>query len=263
MFFLSENIRTFFTSPLEQFEILPLLFLHIGVLDFSITNQAIIFGFIFIFVSLFFFVLLKPATKTLFLIPSRAQAGFEFFYNLVLSMVVENIGGRQAQQFFPLIFSIFFFIVSLNLIGLIPYSFTITSHFIVTLIFSLTIFFGLNIICVKKHKINFFKLFLPSGTALGLSFLLVPLEIISFIFKPLSLAIRLFCNMMAGHTLLKVFAGFSWSLMSFSGILFLMHFIPLIILVPLFALELGVSLIQAFVFSLLTCMYLNDALNLH
>jgi ATP synthase subunit 6 len=106
-------------------------------------------------------------------------------------------------------------------------------------------------------------LFLPAGTSLGLAFLLVPVELISYFFKPLSLAIRLFCNMMAGHTLLKVFAGFAWSLSSGSGIVMLLQIIPLLILVPLYGLELGVALIQAFVFSLLTCIYLNDAVNLH
>jgi len=108
-----------------------------------------------------------------------------------------------------------------------------------------------------------FSLFFPAGTSFTLAFLLVPLELISYIFKPLSLAIRLFCNMMAGHTLLKVIAGFAWTLMSFSGFLFLMHYIPILILIPLFGLEFGVALIQAFVFSFLTCIYLNDALNLH
>jgi len=151
----------------------------------------------------------------------------------------------------------------MNLIGLIPYSFTVTSHFIVTLSLSLSIFIGMNIISVKTHGLNFFSLFFPAGTSILLGFLLVPVELISYIFKPLSLAIRLFCNMMAGHTLLKVFAGFSFSLMSCTGVLFLLQYVPLLILIPLFGLELFVALIQAFVFSLLTCIYLNDALNLH
>ena len=178
-------------------------------------------------------------------------------------MINENIVGKRNQYFFPLIFTVFFFVVSMNLIGLVPYSFTVTSHFVVTLSLSLSIFIGMNIICVKEHKLEFFSLFLPSGTSFGLAFLLVPVEIISYIFKPLSLAIRLFCNMMAGHTLLKVFAGFSWSLMSFTGVVFLLQYIPILILIPLFGLEFLVALIQALVFSLLTCIYLNDALNLH
>ena len=151
----------------------------------------------------------------------------------------------------------------MNLIGLVPYSFTVSSHFVVTLAISLSIFIGINIICIKTHKFEFFSLFLPGGTPLLLAFLLVPVELVLYIFRPLSLAIRLFCNMMAGHTLLKIFAGFAWSLMSFTGILFFVHYIPLITLLPLLGLELGVALIQAFVFSLLTCIYLNDALNLH
>jgi ATP synthase subunit 6 len=178
-------------------------------------------------------------------------------------MVSDNVGGSRSQKFFPLIFSIFFFIAVLNLIGLIPYSFTVTSHFIVTFALSLTVFIGINIICVTVHKLAFFSLFLPSGTPVALAFLLVPVELILYLFRPLSLAIRLFCNMMAGHTLLKIFAGFAWSLMNFSGVLFFVQYVPLLTLLPLFGLELGVALIQAFVFSLLTCIYLNDALNLH
>lgn len=178
-------------------------------------------------------------------------------------MVNDTIGGKKGEPFFPLIFTIFIFVAGMNLIGLIPYSYTVTSHFIVTLSLSLTIFIGMNIICIRLHKLAFFALFLPAGTSLPLAFLLVPVELISYIFKPLSLAIRLFCNMMAGHTLLKVFAGFAWSLMSLTGTLFYLQIIPLLILVPLYGLELGVALIQAYVFSLLTCIYLNDAVNLH
>jgi len=257
------KLLTFLSSPLEQFEILPLLSLNFGSFDFSITNQTIILFLVCFFIITLFFAGLKPSTNSLFIIPNRWQSIIEGMYMLVLAMVIDNIGGKKNQFFFPLVFTIFFFIISMNLIGLVPYSFTVTSHFIATLALSLAIFIGINIICVKYHKLKLFALFLPSGTSLALAFLLVPIEVISYIFKPLSLAIRLFCNMMAGHTLLKVFAGFAWSLMSFSGVLFIMHFVPLIILVPLFGLELGVALIQAFVFSLLTCIYLNDALNLH
>lgn len=253
----------FLYSPLEQFEILPLIAINFGVLDFSITNQVIMLGLVLFFFFSLFFVLLKQTTKTLFIVPTRWQSLIELIYLLILSMVVDNISGKKNQFFFPLIFTLFFFIVCLNLIGLVPYSFTVTSHCIVTLALSLTIFLGMNIICVKVHKLEFFSLFLPAGTSVALAFLLVPVELISYIFKPLSLAIRLFCNMMAGHTLLKVFAGFAWSLMSFSGAVFLLHTVPLLILIPLFGLELGVALIQAFVFSLLTCIYLNDAINLH
>jgi ATP synthase subunit 6 len=253
----------FLFSPLEQFEILPLISLNLGFLDLSITNQVVLLFLISFFLISLFFASLKQSDSSLFITSHRWQAIIEMVYLLVLNIVTDNIKNKSAQLYFPLIFTIFFFIASMNLIGLVPYSFTVTSHMIVTLTLSLSIFIGINIICVKVHKLEFFSLFLPSGTTLALAFLLVPLEIISYMFRPLSLAIRLFCNMMAGHTLLKVFAGFAWTLMSFTGILFLMHFLPLLILLPLYGLELGVSLIQAFVFSLLTCMYLNDAINLH
>jgi ATP synthase subunit 6 len=250
-------------NPLEQFEILPLIYVNFGFLDFSITNQTLMLFFVLFFFFSLFFILLKSSDNNLYIIPLRWQSIIEFFYSLILSMVIQNINGKNSNYFFPLVFSIFSFILCLNLFGLIPYSFTVTSHCISTLALSLTIFLGMNIICVNIHKFKFFSLFLPSGTSILLAFLLVPVELISYIFKPLSLAIRLFCNMMAGHTLLKVFAGFSWSLMSFSGIIFFLHLIPLIILIPLFLLEFGVALIQAYVFSLLTCIYLNDVLNLH
>jgi len=252
-----------FFSPLEQFEILPVLPITISFLDFSITNQTIMLSLIVFFLISIFFIILKQSTNSLFIVPHRFQIVLELLYSMILGIVVDNISGKKAQLFFPLIFTIFFFISSMNLIGLIPYSYTVTSHFIVTFSISFFIFIGMNIICVKTHKLEFFSLFLPSGTSVLLAFLLVPVELISYIFKPLSLAIRLFCNMMAGHTLLKVFAGFAWSLSGTTGVLFLMHYVPLLILIPLFGLELGVALIQAFVFSLLTCIYLNDALNLH
>jgi ATP synthase subunit 6 len=126
------------------------------------------------------------------------------------------------------------FILSLNLIGLIPYSFTLTSHLIVTLSLSLAVFIGINIVCIRIHGINFFSLFLPSGTSIVLALLLVPIELISYVFKPISLSIRLFANMMAGHTLLKVIAGFAYTLMSNTGMLFVLHYVPLLILIPLF-----------------------------
>lgn len=247
-------------SPLEQFEILPLFnFFNL----FNLTNQFLFLFLVTFLIIFIFFSLLKSSTQTLFIKPTRWQSIIEIIYLVVLSMVADTIGGKKNELFFPLIFTIFFFIAGMNLIGLIPYSYTVTSHFIVTLSLSLSIFIGMNIISIKLHKLTFFSLFLPAGTSFFLAFLLVPVELISYIFKPLSLAIRLFCNMMAGHTLLKVFAGFAWSLMSLTGVLFYLQIIPLLILIPLYWLELGVALIQAFVFSLLTCIYLNDAINLH
>lgn len=249
-------------SPLEQFEILPLLQNFLG-LGLTITNETIILILFFSFIFLFFNSSVNQNDKSLYVIPHRWQVIIEIIYKMILAMVTDNISGNKSQYFFPLVFTLFFFIVNLNLIGLVPYSFTLTSHLIVTFSLSVAVFVGINIVCFRIHGLEFFSLFFPAGTSLALGLLLVPVEIMSYFFRPISLAVRLFANMMAGHTLLKVFAGFAWTLMGCSGILFFTHFVPLIVLLPLIGLELGVALIQAFVFSILTCIYLNDAINLH
>ena len=242
---------------------LPIFSINLGFIDISVTNEVIILLLIAFFSLVLFFSLVKTNDNTYFIVPNRWQSVIEIVYKMILSLVTENIKNKNSQYFFPLIFSVFFLLVSVNLIGLIPYSFTLTSHLIVTLTLSLAIFIGINIICVRLHGLHFFSLFLPSGTSIGLAFLLVPIELISYVFKPISLSIRLFANMMAGHTLLKVIAGFAFTLMGKVGILFVLHYVPLLILIPLFGLELGVALIQSFVFSILLCIYLNDAINLH
>jgi ATP synthase subunit 6 len=257
------NFKNFFFSPLEQFEVLPLIPFYLKGIDFSITNETIILLLIFVIIRIFFFSCINPKDSTLNLIPSKFQVLFEMLYKIIISLIVDNLGKENGQLYFPVLFSIFFFVVCLNLIGLIPYSFTLTSHLIVTFSLALFIFIALNIICVNIHGLGIFSLFLPSGTSFALALLLVPIELISFIFKPVSLSIRLFANLMAGHTLLKVIAGFAWTLSACSGLLFLCHYVPLLILLPLFGLELGVALIQSFVFVILICIYLNDALNLH
>jgi ATP synthase subunit 6 len=253
----------FLFSPLEQFEVILLIPLYFKGIDFSITNETLIIIIIFLFFSISFSASLNLKDSTLNIIPSRIQVLFEIIYKILISLIVDNLGKFEGQKFFPMLFSIFLFIVSLNLIGLIPYSFTLTSHLIVTFALALFIFIALNIICIKAHGSAFFSLFFPQGTSIFLALLLVPIELISYIFKPVSLSIRLFANMMAGHTLLKVIAGFAWTLSGFSGVLFLIHYIPLLILIPLFGLELGVALIQSFVFIILICIYLNDSIHLH
>ena len=219
------NLNTIFTSPLEQFQVLPIFSFHFGFVDLSLTNETIILLLIAFLSSLFFFGLTKENDSSFFIIPNRWQAVLEIIYKMILSLVTENIKDKKSQYFFPLVFSIFILLLSLNLIGLIPYSFTLTSHLIVTLSLSLALFIGINIICIRTHGMHFFSLFLPSGTSVVLAFLLVPIELISYIFKPISLSIRLFANMMAGHTLLKVIAGFAFTLMGKSGILFLLLYL--------------------------------------
>jgi ATP synthase subunit 6 len=255
-------MKIYFYSPLQQFEILPIFKIIFG-LDFSITNVTVIMGLFFFFFFSFNLFLFNLEKKSLPIIFSKWHSLFSGFFVLILGLVIDNIGLKKGSYFFPLVFSIFMFILGLNMIGLIPYSYTITSHFIVTFTFSFSLFLGINILTAITHGLNSFSLFLPGGTSIVLAFLLVPIELISYIFRPISLSIRLFANMMAGHTLLKVIAGFGLTLMTMNGFYFILHYIPLLMLVPLFLLEVGVALIQAFVFSILISMYLNDAINLH
>jgi ATP synthase subunit 6 len=251
-----------FYSPLEQFDILPIIPFFFNTFDFSITNETVtlLLGSLSIF---FLSTLTKNSDNYLPLVPTRVQVIFEIIYKLIASLIKDNLVTNNKDHFFPIILSIFFFISLLNGIGLIPYSFTLTSHLIITFALSFAIYIGINIICIKKFGIIYFSLFLPSGTSFVLALLLVPIELISYLFKPISLSIRLFANMMAGHTLLKVIAGFASDLMYSTGLLFIIHIVPLAILFPLFGLECGVALIQSFVFSILVCIYINDALNFH
>lgn len=252
----------FIFSPLDQFEILPLISLNLGFFDLSITNATVILFLVSFFLIVLYFLTVNIITKSPFIYSNNWQLLFNTNFLLIKGLVADNIG-NAGSKYFPLISCIFLYICCLNLIGLIPYSYTVTSHLIVTFALSVFIFIGINIITIRTHGLKMFSLFLPSGTSLILAFLLVPIEIISYIFKPISLSIRLFANMMAGHTLLKVIAGFAYTLMGLTGLLFFVHYVPLLILIPLFLLELGVSLIQAFVFSVLICIYLNDAIHLH
>ncbi len=253
----------YFFSPLEQFQVLPIFSIFFNYLGLTVTNEAIILLLIFLyFTILYYSFLMLSKDGTFFLIPQRWQVLIELLYLLILSLIFENIKNKSSSKFFPFIFSLFIFVLTLNLIGLIPFSFTLSSHLVITLSLSISTFIGINIISIKKYGLKFFSLFLPGGTSTVLAFLLVPIEMISYIFKPISLSIRLFANMMAGHTLLKVIAGFSTSLMTAGGVYVFIHYIPLLILIPLFFLELAVALIQSFVFSILICIYINDSINI-
>lgn len=247
-------------TPLEQFQIISLIPLNFFFFDLSLTNSLLIS----LFTLFCFFFLVKCSSKnnSFFFIPHIWQFFLEIINETVATLLYDNIN-KKGEKFFPFIAVIFTFIVLVNLIGLAPYSFTVTSHLIVTLTMSFSIFIGINIICIKIHGKNILSLFLPSNTSFGLALLLIPIEFVSYIFKPISLGVRLFANLMAGHTLLKVIIGFSWSMLLLENFLSLLHIIPIIVIVLLFGLELGVALIQAYVFTILTCIYLNDSVNLH
>jgi ATP synthase subunit 6 len=248
-------------SPLEQFLVLPILSIIPNFL--TINNIFITFFVLFSSLAILFCNLVKPNTTDIYLVPNRYQLFFENIFFSILSVIQDNIQSDEKKKFFPIIGAIFFLILNLNLFGIIPYTFTVTSELIITFALSLLIFIGIQIIAVRIHKLKFFSLFFPSGVSVLLSFLLVPIEFISFFFKPISLSIRLFANMMAGHTLLKVIAGFTWLIMGATTFFSLAHYIPLLILIVLFVLEVGVAIIQSFVFAVLLCIYINDIFNLH
>ena len=252
--------------PLEQFQIILLFSIKLFCFDFSITNLVLVN---FLVLLIFMLIVSSFSSNENYLkeinfvfIPSTWQILVETLYETSSQLLFDNVN-KDGEKFFPFISVIFTFVLFSNLIGLVPYSFTTTSHLIVTFTLSFSIFIGINIICVQKHKFHMLSFFIPANTSFGLALLLVPIELISYIFRPISLGVRLFANLMAGHTLLKVIVGFSWSMLLLEDFLAVLHILPLLILVLLMGLELGVALIQAYVFTILTCIYLNDAINLH
>ncbi|HEV8680218.1 MAG TPA: F0F1 ATP synthase subunit A [Stellaceae bacterium] len=238
-------------QPLEQFTIERLVPLHIGRLDVSFTNSALMMT---IAVGLIT-ALIVLATRRAALVPGRWQSVAELSYEFVADMVDTN-AGHGAQAYFPFVFTLFMFILFSNLLGLVPYSFTVTSHIIVTFALAVVVFVGVTIIGFLRHGAHFLRLFVPEGVPMVLLVLLVPIELLSYFIRPFTLSIRLFANMLAGHTMLAIFGGFAASV----GLLAVF---PLAIDVALVGLELLVAVLQAYVFAILTCLYLRDALHLH
>lgn len=236
---------------MHQFEIYRLAEFEIFGLDASFTNAslfmvlgvALIVGF------------LALATNGRSLVPTRMQSMAELSYEFVANMVRENVG-LAGMKYFPFVFALFTFILVMNLLGLIPYSFTVTSHIIVTFALAALVFVVVTAIGFARHGFGYMRLFVPEGVPFWLMPLIVPIELISYLIRPVSLSVRLFANMMAGHTMLKVFAGFVVSLGVF-GIA------PLLFTIAFTGLEFVVAFLQAFIFAVLTCIYLNDAVNMH
>jgi F-type H+-transporting ATPase subunit a len=235
-------------DPIHQFEITPLIPIKIGDLDLSLTNSGL---WALIAVALVSLLMLAAPQK---LVPTRLQSVAESLYDLVFGMT-EEVLGPQGRAYFPFIFTLFAFILAANLLGLIPGAFTVTGHIIVTLALALMVFIGATVVGFIKHGTGYLKLFVPAGVPPALLPFVVPIEIISYFIRPFSLSIRLFANMMAGHMMLKVIAGFVIMLGVLAG------WLPLLALVAIYALELLVAVLQAYVFALLTCLYLNDALH--
>lgn len=251
-------------SILEQFEVLPVIKIVSGIYDISVTNITLTLFIVFIVSYIFLSGLMYNKTASYYVSnPNRWQSLAEITYLIILTTIKENVKSIAGNQYVPLVSFVFIYIMSLNLIGLIPYNFTITSQMILVATLSFSLFIGININFVLMHSTKYFSLFLPAGSKIALAIFLVPIELISHFFKPISLSIRVFANMMAGHTLLKIIAGFSYAVIDSYGLMLSLYFLPLILLLPLFVLEFGVAMVQAFVFSTLICIYINESINLH
>ena len=244
-------------SPMEQFQVKPIIPLHIGGYDVSFTNQSLWMCIVVGAVSLF----MAVAVSNRRLVPSRMQSMAEMSYEFVANMI-NMAAGEDGLRFFPFIFTIFLFVATSNFFGLLPGSFTVTSQIAVT--FALTALVILTVIVTGfiKHGIGFLMLFVPKAPALML-ILLVPLEVISFCTRPMSLSVRLFANMLAGHTMLKVMAGFVIALGGAGGIMAFLSVAPMALIVAVYLLEFLVAFLQAYVFAILSCIYLSEALHLH
>ncbi len=239
-------------SPLAQFEIKTLVPIEIAGVDASFTNSSLFMVLTVITISLFLIGGMRKGA----LVPGRWQSMAELSYVFIANMIKDTVGS-EGRPYFPFIFTIFMFVLVGNLWGMMPYSFTFTSHIAVTFAMAFFIFVGVTLIAIAKHKLHFLSFFMPPGVPIVMAPLLVPIEIISYLSRPISLSVRLFANMLAGHTLLKVFAGFIISLGVAAG------WLPFVFVIALTGLEFVIAFLQAFVFAILTCLYLNDALHLH
>jgi len=239
-------------NPMTQVEVYRIgPEIKVGAFDISFTNASLFM----VISSLAILIIFNLGTKRS-IIPNKIQLLAELSYSFI-SKMISDTAGSKAKPYFSFIFSLFMFVLFCNMFGMIPYSFTVTSHIIVTFVLAAFIFVGVTIIGFIKHGLGYLKLFVPSGVPMVLLPLIVVIEIISYLSRPISLSVRLFANMMAGHTMMKVFGGFVVSLGIVGG------WLPLGFSVALTGLEILVAFLQAYVFAILTCIYLNDALNLH
>jgi len=240
-------------GPISQFEIKPLVEIGpIAGLDLSFTNSSL---FMLLAVVLSVALMVFGARKRE-MVPGRLQSVSELSYEFIANMVKDNVGS-EGRKYFPFIFSLFMFILFGNTLGMIPGSFTFTSHIIVTFTLAMVVFILVTLIGLMRHGVKWFGYFMPDGAPVAMSPIIVPIEVISYLSRPVSLSIRLFANMMAGHTMLKVFAGFSVMLGVVGGLG------PLAINVALTGFEFLVAFLQAYVFAILSCLYLHDAIHLH
>ena len=240
-------------NPMTQFEVYRIgPEIKIGAFDISFTNASLFM----VVSSLAILLIFNLGAKKNSMLPNKIQLLAELSYTFV-SKMISDTAGSKAKPYFAFIFSLFMFVLFCNMFGMIPYTFTVTSHIIVTFVLAAFIFIGVTIIGFIKHGFKYLSIFVPKGVPVVLLPLITVIEIISYLSRPVSLSVRLFANMMAGHTMMKVFGGFVISLGIVGG------WLPLTFSVALTGLEILVAFLQAYVFAILTCIYLNDALNLH
>ena len=236
---------------MDQFKISTVKQISVAGLDISLTNSAVFMILSAVLIGVFLMVATSPRS----LVPGRWQSAAELCYDIVARMVRDNVGSA-GRAYFPFIFTVFMFVLFGNLVGLVPGAFTFTSHIIVTFALAAVVFVGVTLIGFARHGFGYLRIFFPKGAPLWTAVILVPIELVSYLSRPLSLSVRLFANMVVGHVLLKVIAGFVVML----GIL---GVVPLAFLVGITALEFLVAALQAYIFTILTCIYLHDAIHLH
>ena len=245
-------------SPVEQFTIKTLMHIELFGYDVSFSNSAL-FMMLTVILSVAY---LTFAMRNRAMVPGRLQASAEMLYEFVSEMVRSNVGS-EGRPYFPFIFTLFIFLLFGNMLGLIPYSYTFTSQIVVTFVLAAFIFVGVTLVALIKHGMHFFTFFVPPGAPKVLIPFLIIIEVISYFVRPVSLSVRLFANMLAGHTMLKVFAGLAVMITGAGGVAVAGSILPFLALIGLTGLEVLVAGLQAYVFTILTCMYLNDALHLH
>ena len=244
-------------NPMEQFTVKPLVPIHLGGYDVSFTNQSLLMVIVVSAAVLFLTLAVKPGR----LVPTRGQSMAEVSYEFVANMIHSSTG-EDGLKFFPFVFSLFMFVLLANFFGMVPGSFTVTSQIAVTFALASLVILTVIVVGFARHGIGFLKLFVPHAP-LPLLLLLVPIEVISFLTRPISLSVRLFANMLAGHTMLAVFGGFVVALGAAGGVLSVLSVAPMLLIVAIMLLELLLAFLQAYVFAILTCIYLNEALHLH
>jgi F-type H+-transporting ATPase subunit a len=242
-------------NPIEQFKIQPIIPLEAAGVNISFTNSAAMMVVSVILITVF----LTLSVRSRALVPGRWQSMAEVFYEFIANMLRDNVG-TEGRKYFPFIFTLFMFVLFGNVLGMIPGGFTYTSHVIVTFAMALTVFIGVTIIGFARHGLHFLRMFFPEGAPIATAVILVPIELISYFSRPFSLAVRLFANMTVGHIILKVMGGFVVSLGAFYVV---PGVVPFAFLSAVTVLEFGIALLQAYVFTILSCIYLHDAVHMH